>query len=94
MKRLYHCNAKYDINTLVSYNTTIIEFTKDYCFLNVYRSMTTYQHIRKYRDRLYEIGKYIRAHIVDVLYNRMIFDKAAKCIRYDLKEHTVEHYYE
>ena len=94
MKRLYHCNAKYDVDKLISYDTTIIEFTKDYCYLNVYRSMTTYQHIRKYRDRLYEIRQAMKAHIVDVLYNRMLFDRAAKCIIYDIKENKVMTCYE
>lgn len=93
MKRLYHCNAKYDIDTLVSYDTTIIEFIEEYCYLNVYRSITTYQHIRKYADRLYEIGQPRKAHIVLVLYCRMLIDRYAKRIRYDIINETVEVFY-
>ena len=84
MKRLYNCNAKYDNATLISYETEIIKFHDNICTLRVYRSMTTYMHIRKYVERLYEIGEPRKAHIVQELYKAMLKHRQARYIHVDL----------
>ena len=84
MKRLYSCTACYDKDALISYNTEIIKFHDNICTLRVYRSMTTYMHVRKYVGRLLEIGEPRKAHIVQELYNAMLIHRKAKYIHYDL----------
>ena len=84
MKRLYNCKACYDKDTLISYDTEIIKFNDNVCTLRVYRSMTTYMHIRKFWGRLLEIGEPRKAHIVQELYRAMMTHRNARYIHADL----------
>lgn len=91
MKRLYNCSAWYDKSTLLSYNTKIIEFNDNgTAELHVYRSITTYQHIRKYANRLFEIGEPKKGQAVRVLYRLMLENRKAHDIVLNLSNYSFE----
>lgn len=53
--RLLHCKAKilHGGDTLISYNTTVVDMDSDIIIMYAYRSHTTLSHIRKaYQNRL------------------------------------------
>lgn len=58
MKKLYNCNAEYDVYNLKSYNTMIIKRDGDLVYYNNYRSHTTLLHIRRYIDKLCELNHF------------------------------------
>lgn len=62
-ERLYHCNARFTGGIdphyvfLMSYNTPVAVFDRDEKTVVAFGrySMTTYQHVRKFRNRMWEL---------------------------------------
>lgn len=76
MKRVNYCQAWYDGNGMISYNTRIVNIETKFdntllykVTLVNYRSMTTLSHIRKYIELLEKQGNYGLAWIVQKLYD-------------------------
>ena len=68
MKRLYNCTARYDSETLVSYDTTIARKIDNIYILWYYPSSTSKMHLRKFCQKLAEDGYYCAAEIFENLY--------------------------
>jgi hypothetical protein len=76
MTKLYTCTAQCDENTLISYNTKLVNINRneDRVEINIYRypSATSAQHLRKYTNWLREHNEGLVADVYNLALNDMV----------------------